>query len=150
MNALAQSVLGVATDALPWIPAVTPGKWARPLRFLGDRGFVELLRMTPGTVMPLHRHSGEVHVYQLAGQRRLGSGELLGPGDYVYEPTGNVDWWEAVGEDDLLALAVVMGTVEFLAPGGEVCGRADVHTQRADYVRHCRAHGLPLHDLTSG
>ncbi|HVI26999.1 MAG TPA: cupin domain-containing protein [Xanthomonadaceae bacterium] len=149
MNALAQSVPGVATDALPWIPAATPGKWARPLRFLGDRGFVELLRMTPGTVMPLHRHTGEVHVYQLAGQRRLGSGELLGPGDYVYEPAGNVDWWEAVGEDDLLALAVVMGTVEFLAPGGEVCGRADVHTQRADYLRHCRAHGLPLHELTA-
>lgn len=149
MNALAQSLPGVATDALPWIPAATPGKWARPLRFLGDRGFVELLRMTPGTVMPLHRHTGEVHVYQLAGQRRLGSGELLGPGDYVYEPAGNVDWWEAVGEDDLLALAVVMGTVEFLAPGGEVCGRADVHTQRADYLRHCRAHGLPLHELTA-
>jgi quercetin dioxygenase-like cupin family protein len=149
MNALAQSVPGVATDALPWIPAATPDKWARPLRFLGDRGFVELLRMTPGTVMPLHRHTGEVHVYQLAGQRRLGSGELLGPGDYVYEPAGNVDWWEAVGEDDLLALAVVMGPVEFLAPGGEVCGRADVHTQRADYVRHCRAHGLPLHELTA-
>ena len=104
--------------------------------------------MTPGTVMPLHRHTGEVHVYQLAGQRRLGSGEVLGPGDYVYEPAGNVDWWEAVGEEDLLALAVVIGTVEFLGPGGEVCGRADVQGQRADYVRHCRAHGLPLHDLT--
>ena len=150
MNARAMvvPVPGVASEALPWIPAATPGKWAGPLRFLGDRGFVELLRMTPGTVMPLHRHTGEVHVYQLAGQRRLGSGEVLGPGDYVYEPAGNVDWWEAVGEEDLLALAVVIGTVEFLGPGGEVCGRADVHGQRADYVRHCRAHRLPLHDLT--
>lgn len=138
----------LAADALPWIPAATPGKWAKPLRFLGERGFVELLRMTPGTVMPLHRHTGEVHVYQLAGRRRLGSGEVLGPGDYVFEPAGNVDWWEAVGEEDLLALAVVLGTVEFLGPGGEVRSRADVGTQRADYARHCRAHGLLLQDLS--
>lgn len=132
---------------LPWIPAATPGKWAKPLRFLGTRGFVELLRMTPGTVMPLHRHTGEVHVFQLAGQRQLCSGETLGPGDYVYEPAGHVDWWKAVGEEDLLALAVVMGEVEFIGPGGETLGRADVHTQRAEYERHCRDGGLAPQDL---
>lgn len=136
-----------AVDDLPWIPASTPGKWAKPLRFLGDRGFVELVRMTHGTVMPLHRHTGEVHVHQLAGQRRLCSGETLGPGDYAYEPPGHVDWWKATGEEALVVLAVVMGEVEFLGPGGEVLGRADVHTQYAEYQRHCREHGLPLHDL---
>ena len=137
----------VPAAELPWIPASTHGKWAKPLRFLGDRGFVELLRMAPGTVMPLHRHTGEVHVHQLAGQRQLCSGEVLGPGDYAFEPAGHVDWWKVVGEEDMVALAVVMGEVEFIGPGGEVRGRANVHTQRADYARHCRDHGLPVHDL---
>jgi quercetin dioxygenase-like cupin family protein len=134
-------------DDLPWIPAQTPGKWAKPLRFLGERGFVELLRMSPGTVMPLHRHTGEVHVHQLAGQRQLCSGEILGPGDYAYEPAGHVDWWKIVGDEDMVAFAVVMGDVEFIGPGGEVRGVANACTQRAEYERYCAEHGLAMRDL---
>jgi len=137
----------VGSDVLPWIPAATPGKWAKPLRFLGDRGFVELLRMTPGTVMPLHRHTGEVHVLTLAGQRELCTGEVVGAGDFVFEPAGHVDWWRAVGEEEMLAFAVVMGDVEFLGPGGEVRGRANAASQRADYKRYCREQGLAMRDL---
>jgi 2,4'-dihydroxyacetophenone dioxygenase len=154
MNAFVQDALHgllpaniTATSNLPWIPASTPGKWAKPLRFLGDRGFVELLRMTPGTVMPLHRHTGDVHVYTLTGQRQLCTGEIVGPGDYAFEPAGHIDWWKVVGDEDMLALAVVMGDVEFLGPGGEVRARANVETQRAEFERHCRANGLPLRDL---
>ena len=96
MNAFLQDALrGALPGASSWRPPTsrgcprnTPGKWSKPLRFLGDRGFVELLRMSPGTVMPLHRHTGEVHVYQLTGQRQLCTGEILGPGDYVHEPAG--------------------------------------------------------------
>lgn len=87
-------------DATPWIPSSTPGKSARPLRFLaGNRGFVELLRMEPGVVMPLHRHSGEIHAFNLSGRRKLCTGEVVGPGDYVYEPPGNVDWWKIIGDE---------------------------------------------------
>jgi quercetin dioxygenase-like cupin family protein len=78
-----------------WVPASTPGKSSSPLRFLADdRGFVELLRMEPGVVMPLHRHAGEIHAYNLGGTRKLCTGKLIGPGDYVYEPPGNEDWWK--------------------------------------------------------
>ena len=137
----------VATSDLPWIPADTPGKWSKPLRFLGDRGFVELLRMSPGTVMPLHRHTGEVHVHQLTGQRQLCTGEILGPGDYVHEPAGHVDWWKIVGDEDCIAFVVVMGEVEFIGPGGEVRGRANVETQRAEYIKWCAEHGMAVRDL---
>ncbi|HVQ33515.1 MAG TPA: cupin domain-containing protein [Lysobacter sp.] len=137
----------VGADDLPWIPSSTPGKWAKPLRFLGDRGFVELLRMDPGVVMPLHRHTGEVHVLNLAGHRQLCTGETIGPGDYVHEPAGHVDWWKAVGDVQVIALAVVMGEVEFLGPDGAVRGVASLATQRAEYERFCREHGLPIRDL---
>lgn len=136
-----------ATSDIPWIPAATPGKWVKPLRFLGDRGFVELLRMIPGTVMPLHRHTGEVHVYTLTGQRQLCTGEILGPGDYAFEPAGQIDWWRVVGDEDMLAFAVVHGDVEFLGPGGAVITRANCETQRAEYQRHCREHGLVIREL---
>jgi 2,4'-dihydroxyacetophenone dioxygenase len=137
----------VAAEDLPWIPASAPGKWAKPLRFLGERGFVELLRMAPGTVMPLHRHTGEVHVHQLAGQRQLCTGEILGPGDYVFEPVGHVDWWKIVGDEDMVAFVVVMGEVEFIGPGGDVLGVANVQTQRAEYARWCMEHGEAMRDL---
>ena len=137
----------VATADLPWIPATEPGKWSKPLRFLADRGFVELLRMSPGTVMPLHRHTGEVHVHQLTGHRQLCTGEILGPGDYVHEPAGHVDWWKIVGDEDCVAFVVVTGEVEFIGPGGEVRAVANACTQRADYVRYCEEQGLPLRDL---
>lgn len=136
------------TADLPWRPSATPGKSSKPLRFLADdRGFVELLRMEPGVVMPLHRHTGEIHAYNLAGSRKLCTGEVIGPGDYVYEPPGNTDWWKIVGDETMVALVIVMGTVEFIGPGGSVRAHASASTQLAEYERHCREHGLPIHDL---
>lgn len=132
----------------PWVPSSTPGKSARLLRLLpDDAGFVELLRMEPGVAMPLHRHSGAVHAYNLSGSRRLHTGELIGPGDYVYEPPGNTDWWRVDGEETMVALVVVMGVVEFLDAQGRVRSRADAGTQRRELEQYCRDHGLALPDL---
>src|SRR6185436_6257336 len=84
--------------SMPWIP-LCPGQSFKPLRFFpNDRGRVLLLRVEPGTVVALHRHLGEVHGFHLAGARKLDSIEIVGPGVYVYEPAGNVDSWEAVGD----------------------------------------------------
>jgi 2,4'-dihydroxyacetophenone dioxygenase len=136
------------TAEVPWIPSATPGKSSKPLRFLADnRGFVELLRMEPGVVMPLHRHTDEIHAYNLSGSRRLCTGEVIGPGDYVYEPPGNVDWWKIVGNETMVALVVVMGTVEFLGPGQVVRARASAQTQLKAYHDYCREYGLPVLDL---
>ncbi|OJX16708.1 MAG: anti-sigma factor [Devosia sp. 67-54] len=133
---------------LPWIPSATPGKSSKPLRFLsGDRGFVELLRMEPGVAMPLHRHTGEIHAYNLGGSRQLCTGEIIGPGGYVFEPPGNTDWWKIVGDDTMLALVVVMGTVEFLNPDGSIRASVSAATQLAEYERFCRENGLALLDL---
>lgn len=137
-----------AAAAVPWIPSAAPGAWAKPLRFLaGDRGYVELLRMEPGAIMPLHRHSDEAHSYQLGGVRQLCGGETVGPGDYVYEPPGHIDWWKIVGDEPMTALIVTMGAVEFLGPGGGLRGRADAASRREAYRRHCVEHGLTVLDL---
>lgn len=46
------------------------------------------------------------------------TGELIGHGDYVYEPEGNADWWRLVGNETMTALVVVCGQVDFLAADG--------------------------------
>jgi len=113
------------TAALPWA-SLGPGVSLKLLRGApGERVRVLLLRVEPGTVVPLHRHEGEVHAYTLAGHRRLQTGELVGPGGYVHEPAGNVDTWSAVGDEPLVLHVVVEGALEYLGPDGEVVARSD-------------------------
>lgn len=140
---LPASVTG--TGDTPWVPSATPGKSSRILRFLpDDTGFVELLRMEPGTAMPLHRHTGLIHAFNLSGTRVLCTGERIGAGDYVYEPPGNVDWWRVEGDEVMTALVVVMGTVEFLDAHGAVRAVASAATQREELYRHVHRLGLPM------
>jgi 2,4'-dihydroxyacetophenone dioxygenase len=95
-------------DAVPWVPSFK-GKSFRPLGlFTGNRGFVELLRLEPGAEIATHRHTGEVHAFHLEGSRQLSGGEMIGPGDYVYEPPGNVDSWRVVGDVPLVVLILAL------------------------------------------
>jgi 2,4'-dihydroxyacetophenone dioxygenase len=137
----------LAQDGVPWVP-LSPGKSFKPLRFLrDDRGFVELLRLAPGETIPLHRHTGEVHAFNLQGSRQLCTGEVVWPGDYVYEPTGNVDWWTAIGETPLIVLVVVMGAVEYLDADGAVAHRYTAQTLQELYREYCVERGIAVRDL---
>jgi quercetin dioxygenase-like cupin family protein len=144
----AAPTLQVAMDSLPWVP-LSGSKAFKPLRFLaGDRGFVELLRLEPGEAIPLHRHTGEVHAFNLHGWRELDNGERVGPGGYVYEPQGNVDSWRVVGDEALVVLVVVHGAVEYLDRDGNVTARFTASTLEDIYRRHCAAVGIAACDLT--
>jgi len=134
-------------ERIPWV-ALGSGRSFKPLRFFADdRGFVELLRLEPGTAIPLHRHTGEVHAYNVQGSRRLNTGELIGPGDYVHEPAGNVDAWAVVGDEALIVLVVVMGAVEYLDAAGAVTGRYTASGLLDLYRQHCTATGIAVVDL---
>ena len=132
---------------IPWVPLST-GKSFKPLRFFSDnRGFVELLRLEPGQTIPLHRHTGEVHAFNLSGAREICTGEQVGPGGYVYEPAGNADSWKVVGNEPLLVLVVVYGAVEYLDADGRVVARYTADTLFDLYHRHCEEHGIAPLDL---
>jgi quercetin dioxygenase-like cupin family protein len=116
------------SDKVPWVP-LGDGKSFKPLLFLpDDRGWVQLLRLEPGTVMKRHRHTGEVHAWNVRGRRRLMTGEIVGPGGYVYEPAGNTDTWEAIGDEPLIVHVVVYGAVEYLDDEGRVIARVSAAT----------------------
>ena len=135
-------------ERLPWIP-LGPGESFRPLRFLAqDRGRVLLLRLDPGTLVPLHRHLGEVHAYNLAGRRKLiETDEIVGQGGYVYEPAGNVDSWMAVGDEPVIVHITSYGAMEYLGPSGDVVKRDNASSLRDAYLRYCAENGVASLDL---
>jgi 2,4'-dihydroxyacetophenone dioxygenase len=136
----APSAHPLRTQAMAWIPT-GGGKAFRPLRFEAG-GWSELMYLEPGSLVPLHRHTGDVHAYNLSGSRLIiATGEVVGPGDYVYEPPGNVDAWQAVGDEPCVVHIKITGAVEYFDEAGAVTGRADSATQRAAYLDWCRETG---------
>lgn len=136
---IARAVAHARTD---WI-VDGEGKWSLPLAFLPrGEGWVELMRVAPGVRIAPHRHSGPVHALNLQGSRLLSDGRHIEAGDYVHEPTGNVDWWEATGEAALIVQVVVMGHVEYLDAEGQVLRRITAADRLDAYLAHCIAHGI--------
>lgn len=124
----------------PWIP-LSPGESFKPIRFMSG-GRVLLLRLEPGTVVPRHRHHGEVHAFNVSGTRLLDTGETVGPGGYVYEPAGNVDSWSAIGDEPVVVHITSYGAMEYLDENGEVLRSDTASSLRDLYVRYCAEHGL--------
>ena len=131
------------TESIPWIP-LGPGESFKPLRFLSnDRGRVLLLRLDPGTVVPRHRHLGEVHGFNIAGSRKLiETGEIAGAGAYVYEPAGNVDSWMAVGDEPVIVHIASFGAMEYLGDDDQVLCRDTASSRHQIYLRYCEEHNL--------
>ena len=128
-------------ELLPWIP-LGPGESFKPLHFSRQKR-VLLLRLEPGTVVPRHRHRGEVHAFNVSGRRQLlETGEIVGTGGYVYEPAGNVDSWMAVGDHPVVVHITSFGAMEYLGDDDVVLRRDDESTLREVYLRYCAEHGL--------
>lgn len=122
--------------ALPWSP-ISPGFELKLLHGeRDDETRAMLLRLAPGTKIPRHRHEGEVHAFNLEGTRQLDTGEVIGPGQYVYEPAGNVDSWWAVGDEPVIVFVTVRGALEYLDEHGEVVSRWTTSRMAEAYRQH--------------
>jgi quercetin dioxygenase-like cupin family protein len=101
------------------------------------------MRLEPGSVVALHRHTGELHAFTITGTREiLGTGELVGAGNYVYEPAGTVDTWGATQDGPCVVHLKVSGAIEYLGPDGEITGTVSAATQRAIYLDWCQREGV--------
>lgn len=83
------------------------------------------MRLRPGVRLGLHRHTGEVHTLDLAG-----------------------DWWEATGSEELLVYAFVKGSAEYLGAHHSVLQRITTADRMADCRRHCASMGVQPGALT--
>lgn len=127
----------LSAEHTQWIPT-GPGKSFRPVHF-DDHGWTELMRVEPGALVARHHHTGEVHGFNLSGQRELiEAGLVVGPGDYVYEPQGNIDSWRGVGDEPCIIHIRVVGEVEFFDEHGELVSVASSASQQAIYLEWCR------------
>ena len=100
-------------------------------------------RPTFEPALPMHRHTGEVHAFNLAGTREIfGTGERVGPGNYVYEPACTIDGWAAIGVEPCVVHIKVTGTIEYLGENGQVIESVNADTQRALYLAWCREHAV--------
>lgn len=134
-------------SSLPWNP-VAPGVSSQLLGVFKDKGWISVLRLEPGSVIPLHRHTGEVHGFVLEGQRRLGpGGPVVGAGEYTFEPEGNVDTWSVEGDTPLISLFVVRGDVEYLDESEKVQRRETGQSKLEAYERLCKEKGIVPLDL---
>lgn len=126
-----------------WIE-LRPGVAVRPLRF-GLDGWTIQLRVDPGTTISRHRHTGEVHGYNVSGHRELiDTGEIVGPGTYVYEPPGNVDSWRCHGDEPCIIQINLTGRVEYLDEDDTVTHYSDARNQREVYLAWCKSRGVEL------
>ena len=90
------------------------------------------------------------HWDNLEGSRQLlESGQIIGPGDYVYEPAGNQDSWMAVGNVPCVVFISLRGALEYLGPEGDVIARDDTESMAAGYRTYCEANGLEWFDLSA-
>lgn len=126
----------VQTDNLPWMP-LGEGVWARPLRFHGEERSLQL-KVSPGVTIGRHIHDGEVHAYNISGRRRLDTGEIAGPGAYVYEPAGNIDSWVCVGDEPCIVQITMSGRLTYLGENDERLDYTDTQKLRARYLVWCR------------
>lgn len=125
----------IHTEALHWMP-LSEGMWARPLRFDGEARTLQL-KVAPGVTIGRHRHAGEVHAFNLSGSRRLESGEVAGPGAYVYEPAGNEDSWTCIGDEPCVVQITMTGRVTTLNELGEALSYTDTANLRERYLVWC-------------
>lgn len=129
----------VQTDDLRWMP-LGEGVWAQPLRFHGEERSL-LLKVAPGVKVARHRHAGEVHAFNISGSRRLDTGEVVGPGGYVYEPRGNEDSWECVGPVPCIIHIVMSGRLTYVGENGEALDSMNTAKLRRLYLEWCEANG---------
>jgi hypothetical protein len=136
---------------MDWVP-LADGLSFKPLTFFpGDTGYQLLLRLEPGTIIPRHRHTGEIHAFNIAGTRRiLTNGEEVGPGTYIHERVGNVDTWQAIGDDVCIVHIEAKGRIEYLDDDDNVIRHTSATTARADYLAWCGLHDTEPHPALIG
>lgn len=70
------------------------------------------------------RLDGHAQRQRAPDRKLLDTGEVVGPGGYVYEPAGNVDSWMAVGDAPVVVFVTVRGAMETFGAAGGVAERS--------------------------
>jgi anti-sigma factor ChrR (cupin superfamily) len=113
-----RAVLALADRESAWEVGFVPGLMlihfqAGPRWAGGDTG---LVRLPPGYTFPLHRHTGDEHVFVLEGSfKDLQTGEIHRPGDLIFRPAGSEHSFLVLEGQTLLFAVALVKFIEILA-----------------------------------
>lgn len=132
-------------DTIPWVPQAD-GVWFRPLRLSPGLGtWSNLLRVTKQGRINLHRHLAPVEAWVIRGQWRYLEHEwVAGPGNYVYEPAGDVHTLVTLGEEEMITLFTMHGPIEYMDPDGELIFTETADTKLNRYLDFCAANNISV------
>jgi len=100
----------IDTDSLPWIPFVPyASELPKVLKVDPVRGeWITLLKVPAGFQLPMHHHSGCVHVYTISGRwMYLEHDWVAGPGSFVFETAGSRHTPMGVGDEEIVTFNIV-------------------------------------------
>src|SRR5690554_4077211 len=136
-------------DQVPWIPQ-SDRVWFKPVRFdLASGQWINFLKITPGGKVNRHRHSGgQVMAYTIQGQWHYQERTWKAkPGTFVFEPPGDIHTLIVDGEEEMITLFILEGTVQYLDDEDKVFYQDDVFTKLKLYHEYCESNNIPKLDL---
>lgn len=131
----------IHSEIFPWVPFHEAGFcFYKPLRcnFAGGE-WIYLFRMKGQGVLDRHRHTGGA-VFGLTMQgswKYIERDWIAEPGTFVYEPPGDIHTFQTVSEEDVVALFLVQGCLQYMDEEGSVIGQDDVFTIYKRYETYC-------------
>ena len=131
-------------DERAWVP-LAENVWVHPLQFdISGGGWVNLLRARGAGVVSRHMHPTPVHGYVIKGSwRYLEHDWIAQPGDYIYEPPGEVHTLVlADGCDEMITFFHTTGSLIYVDEALQPVGFDTVHTRIELTRNHYRAVGL--------
>ena len=137
---------------IPWVPQGSGNVWFKPLRIsLEQNRWTNLLKVTKGGVVNRHRHLSEVEGWVLQGHWHYVEHDwTAGPGDFVYEPRGDVHTLVAdVADEDhpMLTLFSIHGDIEYVDENGDRLYIENAESKLRRYLDYCEAQGIAPYDV---
>jgi pimeloyl-ACP methyl ester carboxylesterase/quercetin dioxygenase-like cupin family protein len=143
----------IDTDSLPWIPFVPYASdvLLKVLKVDPVRGeWITLLKVPAGFQLPMHHHSGCVHVYTISGRwRYLEHDWVAGPGSFVFETAGSRHTPVGVGDEEIVTFNIVQGDWNLMSPDGQVLAIENWKSQIDRYLNYCRSNGIEPRDVSA-
>lgn len=139
----------IQTDDLPWIPYDDETCQFKPLRFdLTSGSWTYLFKVQGNKTIGRHRHTGgNVIGFTIQGHWRYEEKDwVAGPGSFVFEPPGDIHTLVTVGDEDVITLFILGGSLQFFDEHDQVMGQDDVFTIYKRYRDHCTKHALPIRE----
>jgi len=109
--------------------------------------FVVRIRFAPGTQLPPHKHTGEVHAFTFTGEwyyLEYGDRARSKAGSYLYEPPGSTHTLKVADNntDETDVLYVVYGALLHMDDTGAVVAVGDAESHLRDYKAAVSTHAV--------